>query len=248
MNISKFEESRIPIVEIFTSISGEGISNGEIVSFVRVAGCNLRCSYCDTQYSYEEQSISNQYLLPTEVVDKLNKLGCNDIICTGGEPLEACKTKRYLPIYLSTKGFNVRIETNGSCHLYTQEEVLSFTGVTKLNSLNYTLDIKSPSSGMKDKNIFLDNFKRLKSKDEIKFVVGTDEDISYAMDTIKSYRNILSQNGVIINFSPIFNKIDPVKIVEFLKQESKYFHKNNLKVRLSLQIHKYIWPPEERGV
>ncbi|MTI67398.1 MAG: radical SAM protein [Firmicutes bacterium] len=248
MNVSKFEETKLPIVEIFSSISGEGISNGEIVSFVRVAGCNLRCSYCDTQYSYDEHSNDNIYLSPNEIVKKLNKLGCKKIICTGGEPLENDKAKRYLPIYLSTKGFSVRIETNGSVPLYTKEEINKFTKEKELININYTLDIKSPSSKMSEYNIFKENFLKLRDKDEIKFVVGSKNDLKYAMEVINSYSKKLSKNSVVINFSPVFKQIKVDEIIEFLKEKNKYFEKNNLLVRLSLQIHKYIWSPETRGV
>lgn len=248
MNQLKFEQTKIPIVEIFNSISGEGISSGEIVSFVRVAGCNLRCNYCDTKYSYDDKSSENLYLSPLKIIDKLQKIGCNSIICTGGEPLEFDKTKRYLPLYLSSKGFNVRIETNGSCPLYDEEEISEFIDDEKLLVLHYTLDVKSPSSGMKDYNIFEENFTRLRAEDEIKFVVGTEEDIHYSMKIIHQYKQLFSENNIILNFSPVFNQIEPSKIVEILKEQNEYFQKHNLKVRLSLQIHKYIWPPEARGV
>lgn len=247
MDIKEFEQQKIPIVEIFNSISGEGISSGEIVTFVRVAGCNLRCSYCDTKYSYDECSEENEYLTPSVIVNRLEELGCKNIICTGGEPLELDKGKRYLPLYLSTKGFKVRIETNGSCPLYSNEDIEKFTNQKKLMNVNYTLDIKSPSSGMNKHNL-KDNLGMLRRGDEVKFVVASKEDINYGMDIIDNYKNTLSKNNVIINFSPIFDEIEPSKLVDIIKERYQYFQRNNLKVRVSLQIHKYIWPPEARGV
>ncbi|WP_018247613.1 radical SAM protein [Orenia marismortui] len=244
----KKEDIKIPVVEIFKSVSGEGISAGEVVVFVRVAGCNLRCSYCDTKYSYNQNLEEYQYLTYEEIRERINKFNCNEVICTGGEPLERDQVKRYLPLYLVEQGFKVRIETNGSCQLYSKQELSEFKINSRDSDLNYTLDIKSPSSKMSDNNIFMDNFIKLESNDELKFVVGDNKDLEYALAVIEKYKDILAQRQVVINFSPIFEAIEVDKIVEFLKQESLFFTKNNLKVRLSLQLHKFIWPPEARGV
>ncbi|GIM27680.1 7-carboxy-7-deazaguanine synthase [Clostridium polyendosporum] len=258
MTLEQFKNSQIPVVEIFKSISGEGISQGEVVTFIRTAGCNLRCSYCDTTYSYDECNKDNEYLTADKIVERLEELGCKSIICTGGEPLETGKAKRYIPLYLAIKGFKVRIETNGSCPVYSDEEIAAFLGENskvsnnKLNLENlpifYALDIKCPGSGMAHKNLFEENFKLLRSGDEIKFVVGGEEDINYALETIEQYKDVFSSKEVVIDFSPVFGKIDPKKLVEMLVEKDSYFTDNNIKVRLSLQIHKFIWNPETRGV
>ena len=247
MNIHEFQNTKIPIVEIFSSISGEGISQGEVVSFVRVAGCNLRCNYCDTTYSYDEYSKNNYCMTPDEIVIKLQSLGCKDVICTGGEPLETSSIKRYLPLYLSTKGFDVRIETNGSCSVYTLEEISMFPTKDNLQ-MYYTLDVKCPGSGMCHCNIFEENFNKLHQGDELKFVVSDKNDINYALDVIDKYKDVLSQANVVLNFSPVFRRIEPKEIAEMLVNKHTYFSKNNLKTRLSLQIHKFIWDADAKGV
>lgn len=244
MTLEQFLNIRIPIVEIFSSISGEGITQGQLVSFVRTAGCNLRCSYCDTTYSYDESSSDMELLTPEEILEKVTALGCRDIICTGGEPLEEDKPKKYLPYYFASNGFNVRIETNGSCRLgdgspiFSKEEAPVF----------YVLDVKCPSSGMSEYNIFEENFSKLRLGDELKFVMADEDDISYALEVIDKYKQIFSEKQVVINFSSVFGKLDPERIVKLIIEKNSYFVDNGIKVRLSLQIHKFIWRPETRGV
>jgi 7-carboxy-7-deazaguanine synthase len=247
MELKHFEESQIPVIEVFNSISGEGISSGSIVTFVRVAGCNLRCSYCDTKYSYDESQNNSKLLKPKDILDLVNEYGCKDIICTGGEPLELNNAKRYLPLYLAQHGFRVRIETNGSTKLYADNEVKMFSQSNKLE-IYYTLDAKCPTSGMHMHNIYEENYNKLKQGDELKFVVGSEDDIIYAYEIIDKYKHIFSKKNIIINFSPVFNKIHPSRLVEDIKERNRYFIDNGLKVRLSLQLHKYIWHPDAKGV
>ncbi|WP_051461071.1 radical SAM protein [Ruminiclostridium josui] len=248
MNLQQFEQSRIPIIEIFNSVSGEGITAGSVMTFVRVAGCNLRCNYCDTKYSYNEFGNDIQVLKPNEVVNILESYNCKNVLCTGGEPLELNKVKRYLPLYLALKGFKVRIETNGSCPLYSKAELNDFSEETNVLKLNYALDVKCPDSEMSNFNIYNENFKLLGTDDEIKFIAGSRSDLKFAFEIIKGHRNILSQTGITINFSPVFGKLDAIEIVNWLKENNAYFEEYKLNVRLSLQIHKFIWPPEARGV
>jgi len=247
MNLEQFRKCKIPVVEIFTSISGEGISAGEVFTFIRVAGCNLRCNYCDTTYSYDERGNHNEFLTAQEIVERLKEIGALKLLCTGGEPLETEKAKRYLPLYLASEGFDVRIETNGSCPVYSKEEFAIFTDGEVLK-VNYVLDVKCPDSGMKEHNIFAENFSKLHLGDEIKFVVAGQEDIDYALTVLNKYKDIFSAKEVVINFSPVFKSIETKDIVEMLVEKNSYFMAEDLKVRLSLQIHKVIWPPEMRGV
>jgi 7-carboxy-7-deazaguanine synthase len=245
MERESFELSHIPIVEIFQSISGEGISAGNIVTFVRVAGCNLRCTWCDTKYSFNETAESILNLLPSEILEEINKFGSDEIICTGGEPLEEGKTKRLLPLYLSQKGLKVRIETSGASNLYAAEEFAMFPG-SEL-ALTYCMDVKCPGSGMVYNNN-LKNITKLKKGDELKFVVKDQTDLKFCHDVIDAYKKHLASNTIAINFSPVFDAIEPVEIVDFLKSKTAYFKENNLWARLSLQLHKYVWAPFTRGV
>ena len=248
MKQENFKDCTIPIIEIFNSVSGEGISAGGVMTFVRSAGCNLRCSYCDTKYSYDEFDCRNKNLKPDEIIDIINTYRCKNILCTGGEPLELNKAKRYLPLYIASKGFKVRIETNGSCPVYSHSEIKEFIEDTNLLNLNYALDIKCPDSLMSENNIYEENFKMLGLGDELKFVVASQNDLDFGIDVIKKYSGVLAKSGAIINFSPVFGKIHPSNIVDILKENNGYFEETGLKVRLSLQIHKFIWPPEARGV
>lgn len=248
MNLQQFLENRIPINEIFSSISGEGISAGSIMSLVRTAGCNLRCRYCDTTYSYSESENENKMLYPDEVVDILLGYRCRNVLCTGGEPLEQDKPKRYLPLYIAAKGFNVRVETNGSCLLYNEQEIQRFLGINNKLNLHYSMDIKCPDSGEESKNIYDENLRMLNSGDEVKFIVSSDSDMEFALDIIDKYKRIFALSSVVVNFSPAFGKLYPTNIVEMLKKNNEYFEVNKLRVRLSLQIHKFIWSKDARGV
>ncbi len=244
--LARFKDTQIPMVEIFHSISGEGVSTGNLTSFVRVAGCDLRCTWCDTKYSFKESGYDVPMMLPEEIKEKVALFGCSEVICTGGEPLEAEKTKRYLPAYLQQSGYRVRIETSGGSPLYTTEE-LSFFNLTEFTRPVYTMDIKCPTSGMERHNIFA-NIERLDHRDELKFVVANEPDLDYAMEVIAKYQWHLSNCQVTLNFSPVFKAMELPWLVEFLKQHNRFFEEKRLKVRLSLQIHKFIWPPHQRGV
>lgn len=245
MDIEAFEKEQIPIIEIFQSISGEGISAGNLVTFVRAAGCDLRCTWCDTKYSFVENGNGVQQLLPREILQRISDFGSNEIICTGGEPLEEGKIKRYLPAYLASEGYSVRIETSGGSRLYTEEEMEAF--FIDRDEVIYCMDIKCPGSGMQDKNRF-ENISLLQEEDELKFVVKDRVDMDYAFHIIDEHKDHLSEQDIALNFSPVFGAIQPVEIVDFLKEKNTYFEKYNLWPRLSLQIHKFIWPPHRRGV
>ncbi len=245
MKIQEFEDQRIPLVELFQSISGEGISAGNVVTFIRVAGCDLRCSWCDTKYAFSEEESDVQMLTPDEIMDRIEELGSTELICTGGEPLEAGKVKRYLPAYLAGKGYTVHIETSGACPLYTPQELKDFR--VDRDDLSYCMDVKCPGSGMQDRNR-LDSILELCADDELKFVVRDRHDMEYALQVIHRYRDHLSEEDLALNFSPVFESLKPVEIAEFLKEHAAYFEENDLWPRLSLQLHKYIWPPHMRGV
>lgn len=243
----EFLKKRIPIVEIFNSISGEGASTGMLATFIRVQGCNLRCNYCDTKYSYDGNE-KVELMFPEEIKSVLSKYNCNNIICTGGEPLDSYGSKRYLPIFLASEGYNVLIETNGSVPLYNEQEQKEFFSYEREDNLIYILDVKCPGSGMFRNDLIKNNIKYMKKFDEIKFVVRDANDFFYAMDILGKYEKVFSENNILINFSPVFGEIEPRELVELLKSERAYFQKRRLMVRLNLQIHKYVWDQSMRGV
>ena len=210
------------VIEIFKSIDGEGIRAGFPVTFIRLGGCNLHCSYCDTEYAWNG-CYKYTEMTPKEIFDKVYKMGCTRITLTGGEPL-IHKDIHQLVNILVDHEFEVNIETNGSVDVkpYLIDNVI------------VTMDYKCPSSGM-DKFMNLDNLSYLRMRDVLKFVVGSKEDLDCCRDLIKYTR---SQ----VFISPVFGKITPKEIVEYVLEHDMQ------DCRVQLQMHKIIWNPNERGV
>ena len=202
--------------EIFFSIDGEGKRAGELAAFIRLTGCNLRCSYCDTEYAFHEGKIMTVEKIADAVKNYFN------ITLTGGEPL--CQNCHELIKILSDHEIN--IETNGSIDI---SEYRNYPQVF------FTIDYKCPSSDMQNK-MFEKNFELLNGADVLKFVVGDLNDLNTAKNFCDFYKP-----KSLIYISPVFGKINPAEIVEYMK-------KNLCGWRLQLQLHKYIWNPEKRGV
>jgi 7-carboxy-7-deazaguanine synthase len=210
------------INEIYYSIQGEGTKAGEPCVFVRFTYCNLRCTYCDTKYAFydgKEMSID-------DIIDEVKNFNCNLVEITGGEPLVQKEDCLELMKKLCDLNYNVMIETGGS---------ISISEIDR--RVKIIMDLKCPSSGMEKKNLY-DNINYLKSNDELKFVIGNREDYNWSKEIIKKYS---LEEKCIILFSPVFDKIQPVEIVNWIL-------KDNLKVRFQLQLHKYIWHPQTKGV
>ncbi|MBR6288054.1 MAG: putative 7-carboxy-7-deazaguanine synthase QueE [Acholeplasmatales bacterium] len=214
------------VIEKFVSINGEGLKQGELALFIRFANCNLRCSYCDTKYSFENPKYSNESV--DEIVKYAKTKNVKNITLTGGEPLIQEDIKE-LMIKLSNNNFNIEIETNGSVSI---KEFLDIPNVS------FTLDYKLPISLMEKKMNF-DNYNYINKKDSVKFVCGSLNDMERAYEVITKYNLIEKTNCL---FSPVFGLIDLKDMVQFL------IDKNLNGVRLCLQIHKIIWDPNERGV
>ncbi len=227
----------VPINEIFVSISGEGSTTGEIVTFVRTAGCNLRCSYCDTTYSFKE----DDFMSIEEIIDIVKKNNTPTVVLTGGEPLFG-ETKRDLAIELA-KHFNVYIETNGAVPLFKEKEVEKVR-----KTLHYVIDYKTISSGMNKRDLLDENIELLNETDEIKFVVGNHEDYEGVLKVIDKHKEMISKKKINLLFGCVFEEIQPDELVEMLKEKNDYFVKNNIKYKMYLQIHKFIWDPNKRGV
>lgn len=208
--------------EIFYSIEGEGIRAGMPCVFIRLFGCNLNCSYCDTRYS----CVGNDYKEMTveDICIAVARYQCPNITVTGGEPLIHEDIYKLLRT-LSDNDYYVNVETNGTKEPFDD-----------LNNVFYTIDFKTNISGMSDK-MNIRAFKALGCTDVIKFVVGSIEDIE---QSIKFYY----ENGVkaVPYISPVFGKIEPKMIAEYMKRRGL----NDW--RLQLQLHKYIWEPQKRGV
>jgi 7-carboxy-7-deazaguanine synthase len=213
----------LKVNEIFYSIQGESTYAGKPCVFIRLTGCNLRCSYCDTKYAYYD----GEKLDIHEIINKVALYGCPLVEVTGGEPLLQEETP-YLISQLLGTGYKVLIETNGS------------QDISRVDCRSVRIvDIKCHSSGEKDRND-LANLNRLRDEDELKFVIGSREDYDYAKD-ILSLIGHGSSSKITVHFSPSFGRMEPKELAGWILND-------RLNVRLHLQLHKYIWPPGQRGV
>ena len=213
--------------EIFLSIDGEGYRTGLPVVFIRLYGCNLNCSYCDTRYSCEQQEYKEMSLY--DILVKVLSYRVPRVTLTGGEPLIHPGVKDLIKS-LVANDIEVNIETNGAVDL---DEFIEF----KYNSkVVFTMDYKCKSSGMEDKMI-LSNLEFLQPKDVIKFVVSNYNEME-EMEYILEASKCKAQAYV----SPVFGAIEPKELVDYVLDNKL----NNVKVQI--QLHKIIWNPNERGV
>lgn len=211
------------VVEIFKSIDGEGKRAGMPATFIRLAFCNLRCTYCDTSYAFDDKCAEEMTV--DEIVHKCVELDCPSITLTGGEPLIHKDVEKLL-VELARNNFDVNVETNGT---------VDPSQYHLLKNVWFTVDYKSPSSGCENA-MNPKAFETLRCKDVLKFVVGSNEDLESALHTIKKYKPAAQ-----VYFSPVFG-YDAANIVDFLLA-----NKLN-KCKVQLQIHKYIYDPDARGV
>ena len=211
----------LKINEIYYSVQGESTHAGRPCIFIRLTYCNLRCSYCDTEYAFYD----GKDMEITDIMSEIKRWDCNLVEVTGGEPLfqEECID---LLNELVNSNYEVMLETGGS---------LSISNVPK--KVIKIVDFKCPSSKMVKKNLWsiVDD---LQPQDEVKFVIGDREDFDWAKDRITKYS--LDKICTLL-FSPTFGEIDPQQIVEWILAD-------NLPVRMQMQMHKMIWSLEEKGV
>lgn len=216
------------LVESFVSINGEGTHAGELAVFLRFQGCNLHCSFCDTSWANID-TVPTKQVTTEHLVRYVQDSGVHNVTLTGGEPLLQPDIAS-LVTALGALGYRVEIETNGSVPLEP------FSGLSFRPS--FTMDYKLAGSGM-EASMLPENFSCLTARDTVKFVVGDQKDLERAVEMIRTYA-LTSRCAVY--FSPVFGRITPSEIVKFMKQ-------NLLNgVRLQLQMHKYIWDPQKRGV
>jgi len=212
---------KLMINEIYHSIQGESSYTGKPCIFIRLTYCNLRCSYCDSEYTFHE----GEELTINQIIEKIKIYPCNLVEVTGGEPLfqKNCIT---LLEKLIEKKYEVLLETSGS---------LSIENVPK--KVINIIDFKCPSSKMMKKNLW-ENIKYIKAKDEVKFVIANKEDYNWAKEKITQY-DLTKTCSVLM--SPAYEEIESKIIVEWIL-------KDNLDVRFQIQLHKEIWDPEKKGV
>lgn len=222
------------ICELFLSIDGEGIRTGDTAVFIRKTQCPLRCSYCDSAYSFTDAEATDMSV--DEIVSKCVKIGkgCKRVTFTGGEPLY-CRTPEQeeetvnLITALTACGFEVNVETNGAIPLEKWISCVRANGF-------FTMDWKSISSGM-SKKMLMSNLHLLDENDVLKFVVGSTEDLDQMKQLLETH-SVKAKCYV----SPVFGKIEPVDLVNYVIDNQLH------NVRVQLQLHKYIWAPDKRGV
>lgn len=217
------------VVEKFISINGEAKRAGELACFIRFAGCNLNCSYCDTKWA-NEKNAPYEIMSEEEIYNYIKQSKVNNVTLTGGEPLLQENIDRLIRLLSKDKALNIEIETNGAVNV----EKFSQIG----ENISLTLDYKLPGSGM-EKFMILDNYKFLTGKDTVKFVVSNKEDLDVTKKIINDYDLL---NKVTVYISSAFGEIKPADIVEYMIE-------NNMnQAKLQLQMHKYIWEPDRKGV
>ena len=211
----------LKINEIYYSIQGESSYSGLPCVFIRLTYCNLRCSYCDTEYAFYEGS----NMTIDEILKYIKKWNCNLVEVTGGEPLFQKECINLLNALIN-KSYEVLLETGGS---------LPIENVPK--NVIKIVDFKCPSSGMEKKNLW-SIVKDLQIHDEIKFVIGNKEDFEWSKNIINKY----SLNDICtLFFSPVYGKLKPAQLVDWILTD-------NINVRMQLQMHKSIWPADTKGV
>lgn len=219
------------VVEHFVSINGEGQHAGQLAFFLRLQGCNLSCSYCDTMWA-NQRAVNYTVMSEEEITQLFLSKNVNNITITGGEPLY----RKDMAILLDRlakdcpKDTVIEIETNGSIDLSDYYHIA--------DNIIFTMDYKLPGSGM-EQNMCHKNFSLLQKKDTVKFVISSQMDLYAAKEIMTGYH--LTETTTVY-FSPVFGKIEPKDMVAFMINE------NLNKVNLQLQMHKFIWDPDQKGV
>ncbi len=224
------EENNLTVSELFYSIQGESTYAGYPCFFIRLSGCNLRCSYCDTAYAYEEEGSAYSLGSLLKLAGEYHHGTLIQI--TGGEPLLQENVYPLMEKLLQTEK-TVLLETNGSVDLRSVP-----LGVVRI------MDLKCPGSGMAEKTNF-DNLDLLRSSDELKFVITSRLDYEWARDIVRTryHRSIRGRetDNPSILFSPAAGCLQPARLAGWILED-------RLQVRLQVQLHKILWPGKEKGV
>ncbi|HET6648393.1 MAG TPA: radical SAM protein [Pyrinomonadaceae bacterium] len=211
------------VTEIFHSIQGESTHAGRPCTFVRLTGCPMRCVWCDSEYTFT----GGDHVSVDDILAKVRATECSLVEVTGGEPLAQPEAFTLIN-RLCDEGYEVLLETGG------------YVSTEKVDSrAKIILDVKCPGSGEEARNHW-PNLDRLRAdKDEVKFVIANRDDWDFARNIIKRFE--LEKRALAILISPVWNNLD-------LQEVAGWITNSRLKVRMQLQMHKYIWGPEARGV
>lgn len=231
MSASAEQQIKLPMVEIFETVEGEGTKAGFPTVFIRLFGCNLRCSWCDTKYSYPP-SEAEMVLTIEQIIAQASQYRAKHVCLTGGEPLLYGKKSLALLDALAATGRydDIHIETNGAVELgFFMERCRSQT-------VRYIMDYKLPDSGEEEKMLH-SNIALLRPQDELKFVIGSERDFAAAVQVLQKYPTQAQPL-----FSPVWETMPPVKLVQLMLDHGLTH------VKLNMQLHKIIWDPAARGV
>lgn len=213
------------VSEIFFSVQGEGSRAGMPCTFIRLQGCKLRCVWCDTPYALDKRVVAT-LMTGAEIVAEIERIGCSFVEFTGGEPLEQPDVVP-LMAYLCDAGYTVAVETGGHVDVSNVDP-----RVIRI------IDVKCPDSKMEPLNHW-ENLEALRPTDEIKFVLASRRDYEFARDVIRRYD--LTRSTTTVLLSCVFGTLEFKDVVEWILADK-------LDVRFQLQMHKFIWHPETRGV
>ena len=233
----------LPVAERFVSVNGEGRAAGKLAAFIRFTGCNLACSYCDTMWANAPVAADRaERVSVADLVAWACETRVECVTLTGGEPALQSALPSLVCALLAEpgpleRGLRVEIETNGAADLrelaQLREACASLPG-----SLTFTVDWKLPASGMEDR-MLRENFALLDARDTVKFVCGGEGDLARMLEVS---RELGLPNRVPVYLSPVFGRLNPARIVDFMQE-------NNLTwATAQLQLHKIIWPGVEKGV
>ncbi|MDD5952574.1 MAG: putative 7-carboxy-7-deazaguanine synthase QueE [Oscillospiraceae bacterium] len=218
-----------PIIEKFLSIDGEGPTAGYLAAFIRFQGCNLRCHWCDTTYSFSADNVRSHETAEA-LYQFVKETGAHYVTLTGGEPLIQREIGTLLSLLQEDEALETHIETNGSVDIAPFQQ--SFPRIS------FIVDYKLNGSGMTEQ-MHQNNLAVIRKTDAYKFVIAGKEDLYQAEKVLRE--NDLCEKTQVF-FSPVLGKMDPADMVEFLKAEKLD------RVRLQLQLHKIIWHPDAKGV
>ncbi len=214
---------RLQITEIYVSVQGESTWSGLPCTFIRLTGCPLRCTYCDTEYAF----FGGTKVELAEVMEQVRAIGCPLVEVTGGEPLAQPNCIPLLQA-LVYEGYQVLLETSGAYPIVNvPREVVRI------------VDLKCPSSGESHRNLY-ENLEHLQPHDEVKFVMGSREDYEWSVEQVRAHK--LDEKVQAVLFSCVFGKVEPSEVIQWMLDDRLH------KVRFQLQAHKFIWPPDMKGV
>jgi 7-carboxy-7-deazaguanine synthase len=216
------DATSVVVKEIYVSLQGESSHQGKLCTFVRLTGCHLRCSWCDSEFSFK----GGQRRPNADVLREVLALGSPMVEVTGGEPLLQPGVYPLMESFLE-QGLTVLLETSGAIDVRLVPK-----------AVHKIVDLKTPSSREADRND-LRNFESMGERDELKFVIGSREDYEWSVAMIRTHQ--LDQKPFGLLFSTVFSQLEPVRLAEWIIAD-------RLPVRFQLQQHKYLWEPNARGV